>query len=50
MSSLKELLLNDNKISELPFVEINKCKGLRLINLNNNQLYIMPALTKISYL
>jgi Leucine-rich repeat (LRR) protein len=50
LTSLKELLLNDNLISELPFSEINRCKGLRLINLSNNQLYILPALNRPTFI
>jgi Leucine-rich repeat (LRR) protein len=50
MNSLKELLLNDNSISELPFSEMNQCRGLKLVNVNNNKLYILPPLTRPSFL
>ena len=50
LTSLKELLLNDNIITELPFSEINQCKGLKYINLNNNKLYILPTLLKVAYI
>lgn len=50
LTALKELILNDNSIAELPFTEINQCKGLKLINLNSNQLYILPTLWKVSYI
>lgn len=50
MHSLKELILNDNNISELPFSEINQCRALKLINISNNRLYILPPLTRPSYI
>ncbi len=50
MNSLKELLMNDNELIELPKDKINKCKSLKLINVNNNLISTIPALDKISFL
>lgn len=43
-------MLNDNQIVELHHHPMNKCKQLRLINLSNNQLTLIPPLTSPSYI
>lgn len=50
MNSLKELILRDNQVRELPFQRLNLCKGLRLLDLTNNQLTLIPPLQTVAYL
>jgi Leucine-rich repeat (LRR) protein len=48
--SLKELMINDNQISEIPHHSLSNCKQLRLINITNNQLTLLPPLTTPSFI
>ena len=49
-NSLKELILNDNQIVELPHHSLNSCRQLRLINVCNNRIVLLPPLTVVSFI
>ena len=48
--SLKELMVNDNHLLEVHHHTLNFCRQLRLVNLTNNQLTILPPLTAPSFI
>lgn len=50
MASLKELAVNDNHLLELPHHALNCCRQLKLLNLSNNQLTLLPPLTSPSFI
>jgi Leucine-rich repeat (LRR) protein len=50
LTSLKELMANDNQLQEVPHHSLNYCRQLRLVNLTNNQLTLLPPLTAPSFL
>lgn len=50
LTSLKELILNDNEIVDLPHDHINLCKHLKNLNLNNNRINVINAMDKLAYL
>jgi len=49
-TSLKELMLNDNQINELPYHSINRCNLLRILNISHNQLKTLPPITSPNYI
>lgn len=49
LGSLKELNVNDNHLLELPHHSLNCCRQLRLVNLTNNKLTLLPPLTAPSF-
>lgn len=50
LSSLKELMVNDNHLMEVPHHALNCCRQLRVVNLTNNQLTLLPPLTAPSFI
>lgn len=49
-TSLKELMLNDNQIDELPYHSINRCKLLRILNISHNHLKTLPPISSPNYI
>lgn len=43
-------MLNDNRLGELPHNALNCCRQLRLVNISNNQLSLLPPLTSPSFI
>ena len=50
LESLKELLVRQNRLRELPCQRLNQCKQLRLINAEYNELSILPPLSRVAFL
>ena len=50
MDSLKELLVRQNRIRELPHQRLNRCKQLRLLNAEWNEVNVVPPLYRLAFL